>query len=79
MVVGGGWVVDQAITDPISGPSFVFCLLSIGPELDKRHLILANQKPVISATQKNSKVFQNGALKKRIFVLKISAFSAMIK
>ena len=45
----------------------------------ERHLILANQKPVISATQKNSKVFQNGALKKRIFVLKISAFSAMIK
>ena len=31
----GGWV-GQAITDPISGPSlsFVFCLLSFGPELD---------------------------------------------
>ena len=29
--VVGGWVVDQAITDPISGPnlSFVFCLLAL--------------------------------------------------
>ena len=29
--VGGGWVVDQAITNPISGPglSFVFCLLAL--------------------------------------------------
>ena len=32
MVVGGGWV-DQAITDPISGPSFDFTF-SFGPELD---------------------------------------------
>ena len=33
-------VVDQAITDPISGPSlsFVFCLLSIGPELDNKEM-----------------------------------------
>ena len=33
MVGGGGWV-GQAITDPISGPSFVFTF-TIGPELDK--------------------------------------------
>ena len=34
MVTGGGWWwVDQAITDPISGPSFDFTF-SFGPELD---------------------------------------------
>ena len=32
--MGGGWV-GQAITDPISGPSFDFTF-TIGPELDKR-------------------------------------------
>ena len=34
MVVGGGWV-GQAITNPISGPSFDFTF-TIGPELDKK-------------------------------------------
>ena len=34
LVGGGGWWVGQAITDPISGPSFDFWLFTIGPELD---------------------------------------------
>ena len=59
--------------------NFLSPRVQLAPIIIERYLILANQKPVISATQKNSKVFQNGALKKRIFVLKISAFSAMIK
>ena len=35
-MVGGGWL-GQAITDPISGPSFDFTF-TIGPELDNFHL-----------------------------------------
>ena len=38
MLCGGGWWVDQPITDPISGPSFDFTF-TFGPELDNSELV----------------------------------------
>ena len=41
--------MDQAITNPISGPSFDFTF-TIGPELDKSNPVKAYRRQVILAT-----------------------------